>query len=672
IAIFSIVGYNIQAFSGKYPIQNFTTAEYKAGIQNIDFAQNRDMTLFVANNLGVLSFNGNDWEVNAFKTGKKQRSLAFDESSNRLFVGAQGDFGFFEHDWEYTSLIEKLPSSARNFDEVWDVFIFNSKVYFCTFQAIYVYDGEKISIIEHKDGFGRSFFVEGKFLTQSRKGELFELMDDQLRSIYPQKKKSNQVIAGIVSQDEGYLFFYNSGKIESSSFLDTSDKLEQLGKALEGKYVNHVLELSDTRLVISTQTSGLYLCDLQTQSLENIALRDGLMSNACLRSFQDHAGNLWVGMQSGISIIGINSPIRLINQEINLQGSGYEAYESEEGTYFTSSNGIYFLANKSDKSLFLSGTEGPAYGFQEIGGKLYAGHHTGLFMLENGAAKRVVSSEGLWQVKRLRSKPNYAIGGTYSGLLLFKINERLELEIVRKIEGFEESSRFFEEDQKGRIWVGQFYKGLYQLKLNEELTKVAVHKVSDNYELPINEQIILSRINNELHFATQEGIYKLDPNTDQIIEAKIFKESIGKQAVDLLIQDNKKNIYVIAEDLVGFYKQISNNNYVSVPSSLFQFRYSFNNDLLNTSVNIRNGILFNANEGFIHYDPESEFRSTVESALLVSQVFSIMEDSVLYKLTPFGDRQAEKVEIEVSAQAKVLQFQIASFRFQDVNNQEFQ
>jgi len=667
-----LVNFQIQAFEGKYPIQNFTTAEYKAGIQNIDFAQNRDMTLFVANNLGVLAFNGNEWEVKAFKTGKKQRSLAFDEFNDRLYVGSQGDFGFFEDGWEYISLLEKIPGDARNFDEVWDVFIFNSKVYFCTFQAIYVYDGEQISIINHPQGFGRSFHVDGKLFTQSRLGELFELRNEQLVSFSPSKGSANQVIAGIISQADGYLFFYNSGKVESSTYLNEGDQHLQLGKALEGKYVNHVLQLSDTRLVISTQTSGLYLYDLQSQQIENIAAQDGLMSNACLRSFQDHAGNLWVGMQSGISIIGINSPIRLINQEIDLQGSGYEAFENEEGIYFTTSNGIYFLANGADKSVFLSGTEGPAYGFQEIAGRLYAGHHTGLFLLNQGSAKRLVNTEGLWQVKRLKSRPGYAVGGTYSGLFLFKLNEARVLEPLRKLEGFVESSRFFEEDQRGRIWVGQFYKGLYQLDLMDNLSEVEVHKVSDNYDLPINDQLILSKINNELYFATKAGIYKLDQNTDQIVEAKIFAETIGEQSVDLLIQDNKKNIYVIAENLVGFYKQLSNNNYVSVPSSLFQFRYSFNNDLLNTSINVKNGILFNANEGFIHYDPDREFRSNKEKGVIVNKVFSIMEDSVLYSLNPFEDRTNQEVQIEVSAQAKVLQFQIASFRFQDVNNQEFQ
>lgn len=145
-----LTGHPSQAFIGKYPIQNFSPSDYKAGIQNIDFAQNRDMTLFVANNLGVLSYNGIDWEVHALETGKKERSLAFDEISNRLYVGSQGAFGYFEKDWTYVSLIDIVPTNMRDFDEVWDVFLSSSKVYFCTFKGIYVYDGQSMHVIEHE------------------------------------------------------------------------------------------------------------------------------------------------------------------------------------------------------------------------------------------------------------------------------------------------------------------------------------------------------------------------------------------------------------------------------------------------------------------------------------------------------------------------------------------
>ncbi|PHN02916.1 hypothetical protein [Flavilitoribacter nigricans] len=671
IVILSLFTGPAHAFIGKYPIQNFTTSDYKAGIQNIDFAQNRDMTLFVANNLGVLAFNGNEWETHAFKTGKKQRSLAFDDTTNRLYIGSQGEFGFFEKNWNYISLINKIPEDFKEFDEVWDVFILHSKVYFCTFQGIYVYDGQSIKVISVEEGLDRSFLVNGKLFTQTSRGQLLEMNGDELTASYPQGQK-DQILAGIIPQDDGLLLFYNSGTIEYANFFGvTSDEYQTLSAALQGKYVNHVLQLSDSRLAISTQTAGLFLYDLQQQTMEHITKQDGLQTNACLRAFQDFAGDLWVGMQNGLAIIDINSPIRLINQEIDIQGSGYEAFETDGGTYYTTSNGIYFSERGAAKSIFLSGTEGPAYGMQEISGKLYAGHHTGLFILEDRTARRVAATDGLWQIKPLHSQPGYAIGGTYSGLYLFQVNKNMELEAVQKIAGFNESSRFFEEDQKGRIWVGQFYKGLYRLQLEEQLTSATVKKISVAEELPINEQIILSSCNNEIQIATRSGIYKLDQTSDRIVRSDFLFDEIGPQPVYLLVQDRQKNIHVYADNKVGYFRQISASNYQYIPSSLFQLRYSFNNDLLHISVNTSKGVLFNANEGFIFYDPALEGRTLPENPLVISRVYSVTEDSVLYSRKPFASKPDRPVELAIKQKTKVLQFHVESFQFQDVNNQQF-
>ncbi len=665
-------GLPCRAFSGKYPIHNFTPSDYKAGIQNIDFAQNRDMTLFVANNLGVLSYNGKAWERHAFQTGKKQRSLAFDEKANRLYFGSQGAFGYFNGDWNMVSLVDKIPQPSPDFDEVWDVFLFNSKVYFCTFQGIYVYDGQSIFVLAHKDGFNRTFQANGKLFAQSRQGQLFEIRDQELLVPSYLHNSSNETIAGVIAKDGGYLLVYNSGKIEFATSFGVVGKYEGLNKVLQGKYVNHVLQLSDSRLAISTQTAGLFLFDLQKQSIENITTRDGLLSNACLRAFQDYSGNLWAGMQNGIALIDINSPMRFINQEINIQGSGYEAYARDEGVYYTTSNGIYFLAKNTAQSVFLEGTEGPAYGMQNIAGKLYAGHHTGLFLLAGGrTAKRIAYTHGLWQVKQLQSNPQFAIGGTYSGLYLFRFNEKLELEGVGKISGFEESSRFFEEDREGKIWVGQFYKGLYQLSLSPGLTSATANKISVGQGLPVDEQLILSRIDNELYLGTPKGVYKVDQVNNRIAKSETFSKVIGEQPVYLLVQDNQKNVHVYTEDIAGYFKQISSGNYTFVPSSLFQLRYSFNNDLLNLSVNPGDGVLFNANEGFIQYRPELENRLATEKPLIVSKVINVAEDSILYAQKPFEEKPESPAQLTVSYRAKVLQFEVEAFQFNEMNNQQF-
>ncbi len=666
-----LMGLQCLAFSGKYPVQNFMPSDYKAGIQNIDFAQNRDMTLFVANNLGILSYNGKSWEKQAFQTGKKQRSLAFDDKTDRLYFGSQGAFGYFSEDWKMVSLVDKIPQSSPDFDEVWDVFLLNSKVYFCTFQGIFVYDGQSISVITHKDGFSRTFKTNGKLFAQSRQGQLFEIKEKELLVPSYLSNLSNEPIAGVISQEGGYLLIYNSGKIEFATSFGVAGKYPGLSNALQGRYVNHVLQLSDSRLAISTQTAGLFLFDMQKQSIENITTRDGLLSNACLRAFQDYSGNLWMGMQNGISLIDINSSMRFINQDVNIQGSGYEAYRRDEGTYYTTSGGIYFLAKNTSQSVFIKGTEGPSYGMQNIAGKLYAGHHTGLFILVNGAARRVARTHGLWQVKQLQSNPEYTIGGTYSGLYLFKMNEKMELQGIGKIGGFEESSRFFEEDRQGKIWVGQFYKGLYQLSLSPDLTGAVANKISAEQGLPMNQQMILSRIDNELYLGTPKGIFRIDQVNNRIVKSEIFSKVIGEQQVHLLVQDNQKNVHIYTEEIAGFFKQISAGNYTFVPSSVFQLRHSFNNDLLNISIHAEDGVLFNANEGFIQYKPELENRLAAEKPLLISKVVNVAEHSIIYQRNPFDVKSENLPQFTVSHRAKVLQFEVEAFQFNEVNNQQF-
>lgn len=663
-------GYWAEAFLGKYPIENFSPTEYKAGIQNIDFAQNRDMTLFVANNLGVLSFNGNEWTRHDFRTGKKKRSLAFDENTDRLYVGSQGEFGYFEEDWEYVSLVDKIPEGERDFDEVWDVFLIGSQVYFCTFQGIYAYDESEMAVIQHPDGLERSFYTNGKLFTQSQHGKLFEVEGNQLVQPYPQNVV-NQIIAGIVPQDGGYLLFYNSGQIELTTPFGVTQQYEELMEALKETYVNHILQLSDTRLAISTQTSGLFLYDLQEYTFEKIGTQEGLATNVCLRSFQDYAGNLWVGMQNGIALVHINSPMRLLNQEINIQGSGYEAFETTAGTYYTTSNGIYYLAKDATQCQFLPGAEGPAYGMQEIAGKLYAGHHTGLFLLENGTAKRIASTDGLWQVKQLRSSPEFAIGGTYSGLYLFRINENKTLEVVQKIKGFGDSSRFFEEDQDGKIWVGQYYKGLYQLILSEDMTQATVKQVSEDSEYPINEQLILSSVDDDLYLATNAGLYLLATTDGTVTEAEMFSNQVGRHPVYLFAQDNKNHVHVLTDNKVGFYKQISANNYVFIPSSLYQLRYQLNNDLLHASVNIKEGVLFSANEGFIYYDPKLEDPLKMEESLVINQVFSVTEDRILYVRKSFREKPNHLTNLVINSKAKVLKIDVESFQFNNLGDQQF-
>ncbi len=658
------------AQSSKYPILNFSPVDYKAGIQNIDFAQNRDMQIFVANNLGVLSYNGSEWKVHNTETGKKQRSLAFDEDTRRLYVGSQGEFGYFYDDWKYQSLVDLIPLNERDFDEVWDVFQVDSDTYFCTFQGIFKYDGEKIYKIGNEEGFDKSFKIGGKLITQDKQGQLYEVKGDELVPLANQTSK-NQLVAGIIEKEGGSLIIYKSGKIEMLSLFESNQPYGLLERTLLGKYINHVLQLADSRLVVCTQTSGIFIYDFKDGTINNISKSEGLLSNACLRAFQDHFGSLWIGSQNGVSLIDINSPMRFLNQEIGIEGSGYAVFETEDGSYYSTSSGFFFLAKGSSESQFIPGTEGPGYDIQKIGKYIYGCHQTGVFLLQSGRSVSVTNEDGFWKLKPLKSRPGYFVGGGYNGLYIFKLDKEQKLSFYKKVAGFNESSRFFEEDQEGNIWVGQYYKGLFKIELSQDLQVINIINASDEYNLPFSNQLILTCIDDELYVGSKKGVYKLDTRTNQIQRASLFDDIIGEEPIYLIESDEQKNIHILSKSKVGFFKQISPNNYAFVPSSLYQLRYFLNNDLLHVSSRNKDGIYFSANEGFLYYNPKLEPRSAARVPLIVNKVHDVSSGKNLLALNPFDPLVQDALELEIERGVKDIKLSIESYQFNNVNQKAF-
>jgi hypothetical protein len=122
---------------------------------------------------------------------------------------------------------------------------------------------------------------------------------------------------------------------------------------------------------------------------------------------------------------------------------------------------------------------------------------------------------------------------------------------------------------------------------------------------------------------------------------------------------------------VGHFKHVSPGNYVYVPTSLFEIRQSFNNDLLNVSQNIQKGVLFNANEGFIHYNPELEDKAPVTLEPLINRVYNVSDERILYERMPFQAIPEKLEPIQLIEGTRVLQFNVESFKFRYVNNQQF-
>ena len=76
-------------------ILHYDRAEYNAYNQNWGIAQDEQEILYFANSKGLLSYNGNQWQVNELPLGQVVRSVAVN-GQGRVYTGGYAEIGYWE------------------------------------------------------------------------------------------------------------------------------------------------------------------------------------------------------------------------------------------------------------------------------------------------------------------------------------------------------------------------------------------------------------------------------------------------------------------------------------------------------------------------------------------------------------------------------------------------
>lgn len=113
-------------------VTNFGARQYSGQLQNWDATQMPDGTICVANNDGVLTFDGYTWRKYRVPGNHIVRSVMAD--GNRLYVGSFEQCGYFEAGadghWQYTSISDILPAGTFSNDEFWNIIKLKGAIYF--------------------------------------------------------------------------------------------------------------------------------------------------------------------------------------------------------------------------------------------------------------------------------------------------------------------------------------------------------------------------------------------------------------------------------------------------------------------------------------------------------------------------------------------------------------
>ncbi len=586
-------------------VTNHTALEYRAGIQNFDIVQDDLGRIYVANNLGLLEYDGKNW-VRYGLSNTKVRT-AFVGDNGRIYVGSQGDFGFLEPNpfgqLSYVSLASSLPPAQRDFDETWKIFGLGDRIYFCTFKRIYVYDGKELTVISNEKRLDISFQLGERLYTQVQGEGLMEVgsrgfeqipggdffKDKRVSNILPYDKER-----WLVSTFSQGLFLYDGSR---------SAPFEMKGGFWKNEYlINFSVRLKDGSIALATQNAGLFVIDREGNLLTHVDKEAGLMDLTINYIFEDNQEGLWLAMNNGIARVDLFSPFSLVDDRMGLEGSGYTAVKAGNKVYLGTNNGLFLWENGQMSKVV--GTEGQVYSVQVIQGEVILNHHNGTFSIVGNRALPIAAVQGAWVIKAHPKQADYFIQGTYTGLSLFQ-KKNGKLTFLQEIEGFSESSRVMEFDGT-TLWIAHGYKGVFKITLSADLKSVVSSKRYTSAQgFPTDDLINVFRIGDQLIFTANGGVFEFDAQKDRFVAVNEINDLFGYGTVMADLEtDALGNVYFIEQSRLGILRQEKNRQRSLHYSPFNKVKRLWNDDLANVMVLDDQHILLGAKQGFIHYQPD--------------------------------------------------------------------
>ena len=600
---------------------NFSKNDYKGGTQNWDIRQDSTGILYVANNNGLMSFDGNYWNITPVANKTILRSIAC-TNSGKIWAGAQGELGYFlpkeDGSMKYVSLRHLLPASAKSIADIWNIETSPS--------GAVLFQTENM-LLEWKNKTFRPHFpaseflflgkVNDRILLQDREKGLVEFVhENTLKTLCKLPGDIGVISALLPWTSDTILLTTQKGRIWA---LTSSNELIPW-KTTAAPFLNEnriytATMLRNGKLALGTSQGGILILDHHNPEIV-INKFNGLQNNSILSLFTDNQGNLWAGTDNGIGYVMVNSPFSYLFPDGQLEGAAYCAEINANYVYFGTNNGLYganypsggYLANADFERI--GNSQGQVWGLQNINGQLLMGHHEGPFKIgENQTAAPLGNYPGAWTFTAPEGRQDILIGGGYHGLYLFRKSGN-DWRMIKKYSGLNESCRIMAMENSRILWVAHPYRGVYRVIFSEDFQKAAISFFNAKNGLPSDNFNHVFKIGHEVAFATEKGIFRYDHLRETFEIYPLLNNFFPPPArVRYLREGFNGEIWFAADGEVGYLEPI-----LKTSSKSYQKRnIPFLKDKLLAGFELvmpinQYQVLFGTDKGFIFFDRKNRYK----------------------------------------------------------------
>lgn len=619
-------------------IINYEKTTYGAGTQNWAIQQDRNGILYFANNEGLLTFDGTFWKTYPVSNKTIVRSLAI-APDHKIYVGAQGDFGYFSPaangKLQYHSLLAKIPGNDKVFADIWDIVAHQDDVFFRSEEKIFKLSKGEITVYNSKTGWVFLGIANNDVIAQDKR-ELLKYSNNKwvkfLKNNIGGDFRATSISA--YHADTILLATWQNGLYTISN--NSISKLEDYNtQKYSTEQISEAFKLNEDMLVVSTNINGCYIVNKRGTIVYNFSRKLGLQNNAVLSMLKDNHNNIWLGLNNGIDFIANNDAIRHINPEAFTEGVGHTSTLYHNDLYFGLSGAVFKMPVKGTKDIsllqnafqYIDHSEGQAWGINVVNDQLLLGKHEGAFNITGGNAVNLVGGKGYWNFLnyKINGEP-VVLAGNYNGIDIFSYKKG-SLSLKGKIKGFNESARFTAVDKDGIIWSSHPYQGVYKINLRQiESPKIRLYTKADKLPSTYNNHVY--NIKNRILVTTERGIYEYNAGTDKFEPSKLFNKLFAGLYIRYLKEDKDGNVWFVQEKNLGvcdFSGKAGKLIYIPELNGKLVSGFEHINPIN------KNNIIVGAQKGFYHINYEKYLQGLKDPKVRINMVKAIGKtDSLLF------------------------------------------
>jgi len=527
------------------PIEIFSPKDYGAENQNWGVSQSKDKNIYIANNKGLLEYNGAAWKL--YDSPNETIIRSVNVIDDIIYTGCYREFGCWKKNdfgsLDYTSLSQRLNISFLDDEEIWNIIDVDEWVLFQSLKRIYIYNKREgtYSIIDSKTTIYKVFKVNESIYYQKTKDGIYKIENGKSTLVTNDNVVKENLLVNmfyhlgklmIETEDNGFYFFEN----------DILNKWEiPANNVISSVSVYRSIQLRDNSFILGTIADGIFHLLPNGELDYQINNFNGLSNNTVQSIYEDVENNIWLGLNNGINCVNINSPFSIYNEINGKIGTVYASCVFSDMLYLGTNQGLFYRPSNSNSDFkFIEGTQGQVWCLVQYDNTLFCGHNTGTFVVNGDKVKLTSDIQGTWNFIPIESNPNLILQGNYDGLYVIE-KQNNEWKLRNKIRGFDISSKFFEMVDTNQILVNHEYKGVLKIKVDKGLTNVVEVIKDTSVEKGITSSLI--NYNKNIFYAYKEGIFKYNNEKQTFLKDTLLSNLVDdvEYSTGKLVYDKETN-----------------------------------------------------------------------------------------------------------------------------------